>query len=466
MIDALLLDRRDLGRRRVAAPGLEQHALVGQLLLDPVEVGVGLVDLVDRDDDRHLRGAGVVDRLDGLRHHAVVGGDDEDDDVRRPRAARAHRGEGLVAGRVEEDDRLAVDLDPVRADVLRDPAGLAGGDVRLADRVEKGRLAVVDVAHDGDDRRARRRAERWTSRRFPWPERESSISSSKETTAASTPTSLAIWTAVAASSVWLTVARTPRCIRSRWMSRASTPSFSESSLTVTPSVKKTGPVGAGFLNSRSLPESCARVSFAARRIADFETGRASASRLVVGAGLLDQRQRDVGVGVFLVGSDELAQIDLVGDGDLRPGAPLAGRRLLGVLVVLLALGPGSALAAARREPCGRRRAGTRRSAERTGARAAGGRPIDRRAGGARAHRPSESARGTHRAARRRAEGPIGRLTPPEGPMGRARRRAGPARSGGPCGARPGRGGRGRGGRTILRGTGAGPASGGSARAPP
>ena len=43
----------------------------------------------------------------------------------------------------------------VGADVLGDPAGLAGGDVGLADAVEQGRLAVVDVAHDGHDRRPR-----------------------------------------------------------------------------------------------------------------------------------------------------------------------------------------------------------------------------------------------------------------------------------------------------------------------
>ena len=40
----------------------------------------------------------------------------------------------------------------VRADVLRDAAGLTGGDGRLADGVEQRRLAVVDVAHDRDDR--------------------------------------------------------------------------------------------------------------------------------------------------------------------------------------------------------------------------------------------------------------------------------------------------------------------------
>ncbi len=102
--------------------------------------------------------------------------------------------------------------------------------------------------------------------------RESSSSSSKETTAASTPTSLASWIAVSASRAWLTVAKTPRPMRRRTMSLARTPSFSESSLTVTPSERKTGPVGSGFLNSRSLPESCARVSLAARRRADLETG--------------------------------------------------------------------------------------------------------------------------------------------------------------------------------------------------
>jgi hypothetical protein len=39
--------------------------------------------------------------------------------------------------------------------VLRDAAGLAFGDTRRANRVEQGRLAVIDVAHDRDDRRTR-----------------------------------------------------------------------------------------------------------------------------------------------------------------------------------------------------------------------------------------------------------------------------------------------------------------------
>ena len=48
-----------------------------------------------------------------------------------------------------------VDVDLVGADVLGDAAGLAGRHLGLADRVEQRRLAVVDVAHDRHDRRAR-----------------------------------------------------------------------------------------------------------------------------------------------------------------------------------------------------------------------------------------------------------------------------------------------------------------------
>ena len=93
-----------------------------------------------------------------LRHDAVVGGDDQDDDVRHLGAARAHGGERLVARRVEEGDLPPAHVDRVGADVLRDAAGLARRDVGRADRVEQRRLAVVDVAHDRDDRARAARA--------------------------------------------------------------------------------------------------------------------------------------------------------------------------------------------------------------------------------------------------------------------------------------------------------------------
>ena len=114
------------------------------------------IHLVDRDHDFHVRrGFGVVDRFDRLRHEAVIRRDHEHDDVGDVRAARAHRGEGSVTGRVEKSDAGAFVIDRVGADVLRDAAGFPRRNPRLADRVHERRFAVVDVPHESNDRRAR-----------------------------------------------------------------------------------------------------------------------------------------------------------------------------------------------------------------------------------------------------------------------------------------------------------------------
>ncbi len=152
VLDAEPLQRRSLDGDRVTAPGLGHEALLGELLEDAVGVRPLLVDLVERHDDRDPGRLGVVDRLDRLGHDAVVGGDDEHDDVGHLGAAGPHRGECFVAGRVDEGDPLAVPLDLVGADVLGDAARLGLDDIRLADPVEKQRLAVVDVPHHRHDR--------------------------------------------------------------------------------------------------------------------------------------------------------------------------------------------------------------------------------------------------------------------------------------------------------------------------
>ena len=163
-IDALLggdfdEDRAFLAR---AGPLFGNQAAVGELLLDAIGIGFGLVDLVDGHDDGHIGGLGVVDGFEGLRHHAVVGGHHDDHDVGHLGAAGAHAGEGFVARRVEEDDLAAGgrraflgELHLVGADVLGDAAGFAGGNVGFADGVEQRGLAVIDVAHDGDHGRTR-----------------------------------------------------------------------------------------------------------------------------------------------------------------------------------------------------------------------------------------------------------------------------------------------------------------------
>ena len=81
------------------------HELVlHQLLARHARVGTRQVALVDRDHDGDLSGLGVVDRLDGLRHDAVVRGHDEHDDVGHLGAAGTHGGKRGVAGRVDDVD--------------------------------------------------------------------------------------------------------------------------------------------------------------------------------------------------------------------------------------------------------------------------------------------------------------------------------------------------------------------------
>ena len=150
------LGRGDLDRQHVAAHSLVDNLVLQQILADPVGIGVRPVAFVDGDDDRHARRLGVVDRLGGLRHHRIVGRHHQDNDVGDRGAAGAHLGERFVAGGVDEGDLLAArHRHLIGADMLGDAAGLARRHVGLAQGVEQRCLAVVDVAHHRDDRRAR-----------------------------------------------------------------------------------------------------------------------------------------------------------------------------------------------------------------------------------------------------------------------------------------------------------------------
>ena len=146
---------RDGANHRVAAPLLAHEVVLGELLLYALGVGAWHIHLVDGHDYGYIRGLGVVNRLYGLRHYAVIGGYNQDGDVRDGGAAGAHTGEGLVARGIQESYRTAVYIDGVGADVLGNAAGLSGRDVGVTDIVQEAGLAVIDVAHDHDDGRAR-----------------------------------------------------------------------------------------------------------------------------------------------------------------------------------------------------------------------------------------------------------------------------------------------------------------------
>src|SRR5262249_34896725 len=152
-VDTLAGARRHRHRDGVTAVVLGNQTLLGEPLLDTVDIGFGQIDLVDRDYDRNLGGARVIDRFDRLRHHSFTGRHHQDHDVGDLGAAGTHRGESFVAGSVDEGDLTIMHFDLVGADMLGDATELLGGDVGVPNRVEERSLAVIDVAHHGNDRR-------------------------------------------------------------------------------------------------------------------------------------------------------------------------------------------------------------------------------------------------------------------------------------------------------------------------
>ncbi len=156
LVDIHFLGGGDFNVHHLTAERFDLDLVLQQFGAHARRVRVRLVDFVDGDDDRHLRRLGVMDRFHRLRHDAVVGGDHQHDDVGDLGAARAHGSEGGVAGRIDEGDLGAGRRGHlIGADVLGDAAGFAGYHVGGPDGIEQRGLAVVDVAHDGDHRRAR-----------------------------------------------------------------------------------------------------------------------------------------------------------------------------------------------------------------------------------------------------------------------------------------------------------------------
>ena len=130
--------------------------MLGELGAHAIGLGVGLVDLVHRDDDRHAGRAcacWIASMVCGMTPSSAATTSTTTSVALAPRARMAVN--AAWPGRIEERDHAFRRFHVVRADVLRDAARFARRHLRAADVVEQRGLAVVDVTHDGDDRRTR-----------------------------------------------------------------------------------------------------------------------------------------------------------------------------------------------------------------------------------------------------------------------------------------------------------------------
>ena len=119
-------------------------------------VGAFLVDLVDRNNHRHIGCLGMLNGFDRLRHKAVVSCNHQNDDIGNRRTALAHLRKRFMARGIEEgDERAILCLHLIRADVLRNTASFTRNDICAAQGVKQRCLTMVDMAHDRHDRRTR-----------------------------------------------------------------------------------------------------------------------------------------------------------------------------------------------------------------------------------------------------------------------------------------------------------------------
>ena len=127
--------------------------MLGKFLPDTGWIGAGLIDFVNGNDNGNSCGLCMVDGFNGLWHHAIVRSDNQNNDVGHLCATGTHGGKRLMTGRVNKGNTATIDGNLRGADGLRNTSCLTGSNTRMPDGIQKRSLTVVNVAHNGNDRR-------------------------------------------------------------------------------------------------------------------------------------------------------------------------------------------------------------------------------------------------------------------------------------------------------------------------
>ncbi len=139
---------------RGSAPVYRDQFIFRHLLFHPVNVRIGLINLVDGNDDLDPRRLGVINSLHRLGHNAVVRSHNKHRDIGRVGAAHAHCRKCLMARRIQEGDALSVHRHGISTDGLRDTACLLIRHIGLTDRIQQGCLTMVYMPHNTDNGRS------------------------------------------------------------------------------------------------------------------------------------------------------------------------------------------------------------------------------------------------------------------------------------------------------------------------
>ena len=139
---------------RVPVPFIRDKANLCQLLFDPVWVCIGLINFIQRYDDRSTGSFCMGCCLSGLRHNPIVCSNDQDDDICSLGTTRSHRSKCCMTRGVKEGDFLFVMFDLICGDVLGDPTCLTTCYIRVPDCIKQGCFSMIYMTKNRHDWRA------------------------------------------------------------------------------------------------------------------------------------------------------------------------------------------------------------------------------------------------------------------------------------------------------------------------
>ena len=148
VINANFLLGRDVYKHVGAAPLLRNDAMLGKLLAYTSGVRTGLIDLIDRNNNGYVRRLGMVDGLDGLRHHAVIRSNNQNNDIGYASTTSTHGGKGLVTRGINKGNGTTLDLNLRCTNCLSNAARLTSSNAGVTNGIQKRSLTVIDVAHN------------------------------------------------------------------------------------------------------------------------------------------------------------------------------------------------------------------------------------------------------------------------------------------------------------------------------
>ena len=96
----------------------------------------------------------MIDSFHSLRHHAVIGSNNQNRNICGISATHTHSGKRLVSRCIQESNAPTVNIYSIRTYVLCDTSGFFIRHICLTDCIEKGRLTVVNMTHNTDNRRS------------------------------------------------------------------------------------------------------------------------------------------------------------------------------------------------------------------------------------------------------------------------------------------------------------------------